>query len=96
MCITDGWPTVEKMNSYILESDNVTGPWKLVVYMKDFGQQGYFLNFPSKFIRENGRKAWLCYSANFSPGYRNEVIKVDPPGSHYGLVLQEIELLSKK
>ncbi len=39
MCVTDGWPTVEKMNSYILESDNVTGPWKLVVYMKDFGRK---------------------------------------------------------
>jgi len=96
MCITDGWPTAGKMNSYILESDNVTGPWKLVVYMKHFGQQGYFLNFPSKFISENGRKAWLCYSANYFSSYRNEVIEADPPGSHYGLVLQEIELLSKE
>jgi hypothetical protein len=30
LSITDGWPTVAKMNSYILESDNITGPWKLV------------------------------------------------------------------
>jgi hypothetical protein len=58
--------------------------------MKDFGQQGYFLNFPTKFIGENGRKAWLCYSGNFWADYE------DPPGSHYGLVLQEIELLSKE
>ena len=57
---------------------------------KDFGQQGYFLNFPSKFISENGRKAWLCYSGNYW------IDEVDPPGSHYGLVLQEIELLSKE
>jgi len=64
--------------------------------MKDFGQQGYFLNFPSKFISENGRKAWLCYSANYFSSYRNEIIEVDPPGSHYGLVLQEIEFLSKE
>jgi len=27
MCITDGWPTVAKMNSYILESEKITGPW---------------------------------------------------------------------
>jgi len=39
MCITDGWPAVEKMDSYILEADNITGPWRMVVYMKDFGQQ---------------------------------------------------------
>ncbi len=64
--------------------------------MKDFGQQGYFLNFPTKFISENGRKAWLCYSGNYWSDYRGEVIEVDPPGSHYGLVLQEIEFLSKE
>ena len=90
MCVTDGWPTAGKMSSYILESDNVTGPWKLAVYMKDFGQQGYFLNFPTKFISKNGRKAWLCYSGNYW------IDEVDPPGSHYGLVLQEVELLNKE
>ncbi|MHC4706904.1 MAG: hypothetical protein ACYS8I_07445, partial [Planctomycetota bacterium] len=48
MCVTDGGMTAGKMHSYILESDKLTGPWKLVTYMKDFGEQGYFLNFPSK------------------------------------------------
>jgi hypothetical protein len=37
MCITDGWPTVTTMNTYILESDRITGPWKLVVFMEKFG-----------------------------------------------------------
>jgi len=64
--------------------------------MKDFGQQGYFLNFPSKFVSENGRKAWLSYSGNYWSNHNGEVLKADPPGSHYGLVLQEIELLSKE
>jgi len=91
MCVTDGWPTDEKMNSYILESDNITGPWKLVTYMKDFGEQGYFLNFPSKFISDDGKTAWLCYSGQFSPGDLGQVIADNPPGSHYGMVLQEIE-----
>jgi hypothetical protein len=91
MCITDGWPTDEKMNSYILESDNITGPWKLVTYMKDFGEQGYFLNFPSKFISDDGKTAWLCYSGQFSPGDLGQVIADNPPGSHYGMVLQEVE-----
>ncbi len=93
MCVTDGWPTVEKMNSYILESDSITGPWKLVVYMKDFGEQAYFLNFPSKFISADGRSAWLCYSGNFATNWRDITIHENPPGSHYGLVLQEIEFL---
>jgi hypothetical protein len=46
MCVTDGWPTVAKMNSYILEADAITGPWRIVTYLKDFGEQAYFLNFP--------------------------------------------------
>ncbi|MHC4098483.1 MAG: hypothetical protein ACYSU3_20790, partial [Planctomycetota bacterium] len=59
MCITDGWPTVAKMDSYILEADALTGPWRIVTYMKDFGEQAYFLNFPSKFISSDGRTLWL-------------------------------------
>ena len=70
MCVTDGWPTLAKMNSYILEADQLTGPWRLVTYMKDFGEQAYFLNFPSKFISADGRTLWLCYSANFSQAWK--------------------------
>ena len=50
MCVTDGGNTVDRFNTYILESDLVTGPWKLVTYLKHFGQQAYFVNIPSKFI----------------------------------------------
>ncbi len=96
MCVTDGWPTVAKMNSYILEADEITGPWKLVTYMKAFGEQGYFLNFPSKFISKDGRTLWLCYSANFSQGWNNIRFKANPPGSRYGLVLQQMRLLDSK
>ena len=65
--------------------------------MKDFGEQGYFLNIPSKFIRKDGRTAWLCYSANFARNWRKGVeVRENPPGSHYGLVLQEVKLLDKK
>jgi len=94
MCVTDGWPTVGKMNSYILEADMLTGPWRLVVYMREFGEQGYFLNFPSKFISEDGYTLWLCYSGNFSQGWNNVYFKANPPGSRYGLVLQEVKLLN--
>ena len=37
--------------------------------MSKFGKQGYFLNFPSKFISADGRTAWLSYSANFHKSY---------------------------
>ncbi|MBN1342769.1 MAG: hypothetical protein JXQ73_08830, partial [Phycisphaerae bacterium] len=94
MCVTDGWPTVAKMSSYILEADAITGPWRLVVYMKDFGQQAYFLNFPSKFIAKDGRTLWLCYSANFSQGWNGVKLEFNPPGGRYGLCLHEVRLLA--
>jgi hypothetical protein len=94
MCVTDGWPTYAKMNSYILEADQITGPWRMVTYMKNFGEQAYFLNFPSKFISADGRTAWLCYSTNFSPGWNGVKMEVNPTGGHYGMVLQELKLLS--
>lgn len=93
MCVTDGWPTVAKMNSYILEADAITGPWRIVAYLKDFGEQAYFLNFPSKFISADGKSLWLCYSANFSPGWNGTELKFNPPGGRYGLSLHEVKLL---
>jgi hypothetical protein len=93
MCVTDGWPTVAKMNSYILEADAITGPWRMVTYLKDFGEQAYFLNFPSKFISADGKSLWLCYSANFSPGWNGTELKFNPPGGRYGLCLHEVKLL---
>jgi hypothetical protein len=94
MCVTDGGNTCARMNTYILEADQMTGPWRLVTYMKNFGEQAYFVNFPSKFISPDGKTAWLCYSANFAPDWNNEKIESKPPGSHYGLVLQEVQLLT--
>lgn len=93
MCVTDGWPTVAKMHSSILEADRLTGPWRRVVFMKDFGEQAYFLNFPSKFISADGKRLWLCYSANFSPGWNKVVLRFNPPGGRYGLCLHECRLL---
>jgi len=93
MCITDGWPGVRNMNTYILESGSMTGPWRLVTYMRDFGKQGYFVNFPSKFIGADGRTAWLCYSANFHERYFANRTVSDPIGSKYALCLQEVRLL---
>ncbi|MBN2290994.1 MAG: hypothetical protein JXM70_01130 [Pirellulales bacterium] len=94
MCITDGWPTVANMTSYILEADALTGPWRMVTYMKDFGEQAYFLNFPSKFISPDGKTLWLCYSANFCEGWNGIKLRFNPHGGRYGLCLHEVKLLS--
>jgi hypothetical protein len=93
MCVTDGGNTCSKMNTYILESDQLTGNWKLVTYMKNFGEQAYFVNFPSKFISGDGKTAWMLYSGNFAPDWNGMKIKPNPPGTHYGLVLQKIEFM---
>ncbi len=90
MCVTDGGNTCARMNTYILEAEAITGPWKLVTYMKDFGEQAYFVNIPSKFISKDGKTAWLLYSANFAPDWNGMKISVNPPGSHYGMVFQKI------
>ena len=93
MCITDGWPTVQSMDTYILESSSITGPWKMVSYLKDFGPQAYFVNIPSKFISKDGLTMWLCYSANFSYSRDVSRYKGNPEGSSYSMSLQEIKLI---
>ena len=93
MAITDGGNTIGKFNTCILESPKITGPWHLVVYMHDFGEQGYFVNFPSKFISKDARTLWLSYSANFTNGYLHTDMKSNPPGSGYWWTLQEVKLL---
>ena len=94
MCVTDGGNTVSKMNTYILEADRLDGEWKIISYMKDFGEQAYFVNIPTKFISEDGKTMWLLYSGNFSKDADGKRLEENPPGSHYGMVFQKIELLS--
>lgn len=93
LCITDGWPTIKYMNTYFLESDHVEGPWKMVTFMKNFGEQAYFVNIPSKFINPEDGTFWLCYSGNFAAFPE---LRVNPPGGRYAMVLQEMRFLNKK
>jgi hypothetical protein len=100
MCITDGWPTNKSMDTYILESDNLHGPWATVTYMKDFGPQAYFVNIPSKFISDDGKTAWLCYSANYiNTNFKDSrdpgPYTGNPEGSLYTMSLHEIIFLTK-
>jgi len=94
MCVTDGGNTISKFNTYIMESDRATGPWKLITYMRDFGEQAYCVNVPSKFIAPDGRSMWLMYSANFMGSYRGNRLKSKPAGSSYAMCLQKIRLLT--
>jgi hypothetical protein len=94
LCVTDGGNTVSRYNTYLLESDRLTGPWNLASYLKHFGEQAYFVNIPSKFIGSDGRTLWLCYAGNFSSGWGGIVFKSRPRGSRYGMCLQELRLLA--
>jgi hypothetical protein len=93
MCVTDGGNTVSKMNTYILEADSLEGEWKIICYMKDFGEQAYFVNIPTKFISADGKTFWLLYSGNFAADWNGQKIVENPPGSHYGMVFQKVMLL---
>jgi len=93
MCVTDGGLTVWKFNTFLLEADEISGPWRMAAYLKDFGEQAYFVNVPSKFISKDGRTLWLCYAANFTNGYLGTRLASNPPGSRYAMCLQEVRLL---
>jgi hypothetical protein len=62
--------------------------------MKDFGEQAYFVNFPSKFISRDGKTLWICFSANFAQGWNGQTLKANLPGATYGICLYEVRLLA--
>jgi hypothetical protein len=92
MCVTDGGTTGGYYDSYVLESDRITGHFKRVHYLRQFGEQAYFLNLPSKFISADGRTMWLCYAANFATSWDGKKIQAKPAGSKYAMCLQELKL----
>lgn len=90
MYVTDGWPTTDTMDTYLLESTSPTGPFRLVQWWENFGPQGYFFNIPSKFIAGDGLSFWTLYSANFTWASDNWV--ADPPISGYHACFLETRL----
>jgi hypothetical protein len=99
MCITRGISSYQdeekkgwvdlRYDSMILAADEIDGDWKLVQYLDHFGPVAYFLNIPSKFISEDGKKMWLIYSAN----WMDKNMIGNPPGSYYSLSMHEIEIV---
>ena len=90
ICVTRG-VRQGHFDTMILESAAMTGPWRLVHYLRNFGPEAYFVNVPSKFISATGRSFWLCYSANWS----NKASDGTPFGSRYALCLHEAELVER-
>jgi hypothetical protein len=90
LCVTNGHgpkgDTEGPYDTYLLESEAITGPYRLVVYMKHFGEQAYFVNIPSKFISPDGLTFWLYYSHGWQHPKQN------PPGSKYAMNLHEVRL----
>jgi hypothetical protein len=59
--------TVGPYDTWILEAPTLTGPFSLISYMPKFGQQAYFVSFPSKFLLGSGKlDAVMAFSANFA------------------------------
>ena len=90
--------TTKQFDTYFLESDSMTGPFKLVHYMREFGPEAYFVNIPSSFMDRTPKltvgagpsasvtafNAFLSYSANFAFAGNST-----PAGSGYHWVLQQ-------
>ncbi len=66
------------------EADNITGPYKIVHYMRDWGQQAYFPNIPSQHINKDGRSGWMTVACNYS------VQNIDPHQCRYAASMHEI------
>ena len=72
---------------YIAEASSITGPYRLVSYMQDFGPGAYFPIVPSKFLR-NDSSGVLMFSAFDRPTGSS-----DPPMAAYSLSVVEFQLL---
>jgi len=93
ICTAHNYPVMDggHFDTWMLESDDVTGPWALVEYLQSFGPQVYFANFVSKFtaqqINATDRtlESMLMYSANYDSGGGTP----NPPNSAYHMNLQQ-------
>jgi len=56
--------TVGPYDTYVMEADSLSGPFRLISYMPKFGQQAYFVSFPSAWM--NGSEMVMTFSANFA------------------------------
>ena len=55
---------VNEHRTIFMESDKITGPYKTIHYMTNWGPGSYFGNIPAKWISKDGKTAWLVIAAN--------------------------------
>ncbi|CAE7286148.1 unnamed protein product [Symbiodinium microadriaticum] len=84
--------TTKQFDTYLLESPSITGPFRYISYLREFGPEAYFVSIPSKFLAKStasdgSLRLFLSYSANFA--YHSQS---SPVGSGYHWTLQEVEL----
>ena len=72
-----------------VEAPTLTGPFRLVSYMPRFGQQAYFVSFPSRFLGP-GKDAVMAFSANFA--CRTGGCEPNIQGAGYGANLLPVRL----
>lgn len=95
VCTTSVYPVLDggHFDTYFLESDSITGPWKYVTYMKSFGPQVYFANHVSKFTAKQANmtsktfESFLMFSANYDPGGAHTPQQL--PNAAYHMNLQQ-------
>jgi len=89
-CISRTAVSEGPIDTMILVSETPTGPFEIVTYLHNFGEQAYFVNIPSKFISADGQTMWLCFSANYTNvNGTGTYWHADPPGGRYALCLHE-------
>ena len=80
----DSPPFNATYDTYVLESDDVTGPWSLVTYAARFGPQAYFVNIPSKFMGVSASGGRVGAGSGIYSGARAAVAAVTEPSSGAG------------
>ncbi|CAE7566571.1 unnamed protein product, partial [Symbiodinium sp. CCMP2456] len=45
--------TKKQFDTYLLESPSITGPFRYISYLREFGPEAYFVNIPSKFLAKS-------------------------------------------
>jgi hypothetical protein len=66
------------------EADKITGPYRIIHYMRNWGQQAYFPNIPAQLINDDGRSGWMTVACNYS------VQNIDPHQCRYAASMHEI------
>jgi hypothetical protein len=98
--LCSGWADGDagSYDTWVVESDTITGPWRSVAYLKGMTGQAYFVCMPSKFLHQDSTKVTLFYSANWRPDRRGIPSWADPSGppGRYGLCVAEFELIPNK